>query len=197
MATLPHPITELCTLRIKVPREEAVSQQIALIKSTLSSTPGFLGLHWSFQLEDPTILNWFIKWDSIASQEAHIASPAYGSFIAGVRSFCEPLAVRSKLEVPKAKVVEWATIYLKPETDKDEWVKGVEALKAVLEGAPIMENERAYVVLIGWDSKEAHLDWKKGLGEDDATKGMAMFRSSGVARVELSHVEVGGEVDNV
>lgn len=115
------------------------------------------------------------------------------------------MVVRSKLEIPNAKVVEWATIYLKPETDKDEWVKGVEALREVLEGAPhrglnsgwVMENERAYVVFIGWDSKEAHLDWKKGLGEDNAAKGMAMFRSSGVARVELSHVEVGGEVEKV
>jgi len=59
MATLSQPIIELCTHRIKVPREEAISRQTALIRSTISNAPGFLGLHWGFQLEDPTVLNWF------------------------------------------------------------------------------------------------------------------------------------------
>jgi hypothetical protein len=61
MATLSQPIIELCTHRIKVPREEAISRQTALIRSTISNAPGFLGLHWGFQLEDPTVLNWFVS----------------------------------------------------------------------------------------------------------------------------------------
>lgn len=74
-------------------------------------------------------------------------------------------------------------------------MKGLDALKEVLgerqiSAGWVTENERAFVVLIGWENKEEHMEWKGRLSEQEVTKAMAMFRSEGVSRVDMCHVGV-------
>lgn len=121
--------------------------------------------------------------------------PTFGTFISSLTSFAEPSYIHASVQDPSTPCVEWVTVYLKPETDKDEWVKGLDALKEVLGERQISagwvpENERAFVVLIGWESKKEHLEWKGRLTEQEVTQAMAMFRNEGVSRVEMCHVEV-------
>jgi heme-degrading monooxygenase HmoA len=110
--------------------------------------------------------------------------------------------VHAPVTVPKAPVIEWCTVTVSTETDTKEWEKGLEALKKALEGAEgyygisagwTVEVARTYQILIGWESKEAHLKWKQKLSPEEASKAMAMFRS-GVDQVTMSHVKLEGEV---
>jgi heme-degrading monooxygenase HmoA len=104
--------------------------------------------------------------------------------------------------VAKAPVIEWCTVTVSTEMDTKEWEKGLEDVKRALEGAEgyygistgwTVEMARTYQLLLGWESKEAHLNWKQKLSPEEAAKAMAMFRS-GVDKVTLSHVKLEGEV---
>jgi heme-degrading monooxygenase HmoA len=121
--------------------------------------------------------------------------PTFGPFISSLTYFSEPSYIHASVQAPSTPCVEWVTVYLKPETEKDEWVKGLDALKEILgerqiSAGWVAENERAFVVLIGWESKEEHLEWKERLTEQEVTQAMVMFRNEGVSKVEMCHVEV-------
>lgn len=124
-----------------------------------------------------------------------MSTSTYGPFISQITSFSEPSLIHASVQAPSAPCIEWVTVTLKPETDKQEWVKGLDALKEVLgerqiSAGWVTENERAFVVLIGWENKEEHMEWKGRLSEQEVTKAMAMFRSEGVSRVDMCHVGV-------
>jgi heme-degrading monooxygenase HmoA len=218
MATTSASVLELITLRTTAPRDEVLAQQDAVISSVLTKTKGLKSLHWGFEIEEPSMLHWLIgnahplplfklvltvrpEWDSMASHEALQSSPGYGPFVAQVQKFAEPSLVHSHITVPKAPVVEWCTVTLAADTNPKTWEAGFEALKSGLEGAEgyygisagwTVELQRTYQVLIGWESKEAHVSWKEKLTPKEAAEAMAMFRN-GVEKVTMWHVQIGGE----
>ncbi|KAI5820815.1 hypothetical protein BZA77DRAFT_299923 [Pyronema omphalodes] len=190
-------ILELATLKLKegITREEANKRSQEIIQSTLLNLNGVLDIRSGFKVEDPSVMHWLIEWDSIEAHESFQSMTIFESFMSSLTYFSEPSYIHASVQVPSTSCVEWVAVHLKPETEKNEWVKGLDALKEALgerqiSAGWVSENERAFVVLIGWESKEEHLEWKAGLTEQEVTRAMAMFRSGGVSKVELCHVQV-------
>lgn len=110
--------------------------------------------------------------------------------------------------VPDAPVIEWCTIHIGHDTVREEWEKGVDALREVLENTAAdkgyrglgagwsLESDREFIVMIGWETKEAHTSWKAGLDADLAEKGMVLFRK-GAKSVKIVHIKIEGEVTEV
>lgn len=42
---------------------------------TLAAQPGYQRSYYGLQVDNPSILHWFIDWDDLAAHEAFIASP--------------------------------------------------------------------------------------------------------------------------
>jgi hypothetical protein len=60
MATAPAPILELATLRTTVPRDEVLQLQQPAIASLFANAKGVRKLQWGFNIEDPSLLHWFV-----------------------------------------------------------------------------------------------------------------------------------------
>lgn len=103
-------------------------------------------------------------------------------------------------------MLEWVKVWLKEETDKAEWVKGLEPMEKLLEETArgkgyygsssgwVKEEAGRYDLLIGWESIEAHKEWKAGQSEGRLGKVMAFLRGDDVERLEVRHVQVENRV---
>lgn len=107
------------------------------------------------------------------------------------------------LDVLHAPVTEWCTVYLKADADREAWAKKLDVLEEVVARTAagykgmakgwIVENERAMTILVGWESREAHQEWKSTC--DEAGKALTeVFRTKEVEKVTMFHVKVEGEV---
>lgn len=141
-------------------------------------------------------------WESLAHHEALIASPAYGPFVTLLTTFATPALIHSTVTVPPAAVVEWITVTLTADADHGSHVARAGALKDALHGVPgfkgidsatVIENERAIVSLVGWDSVQAHDDWRSSQTPELTEKLLAVYQGKDVAAVSMWHVVVKGE----
>lgn len=106
----------------------------------------------------------------------------------------------------EAPVLEWVTVWLKEQTDKAEWVKGLEPFEKTLEQTArgkgyyglssgwVKEEATRYDFFLGWESLEAHKEWKAGFSQEELGRIMGLFRGEGVERLELRHVQVEARV---
>lgn len=204
-------------------REKAIAQQEASFSEAYASAPGFGGSRWGFQIEDPTVLYWLTSehaehlaacapliragWDSADVAKKLYRTAPYSALVGKVNKFASPSLLRAAAEIPDAPVIEWLTLHIEHNTPRDEWAKGVDKLRELLEdtaagkgykglGAGWSQmSEHEFVVLVGWESKEAHTEWKSGLDSKQAEAGLVLFRK-GVKSVKMVHVAIEGSVES-
>lgn len=147
-------------------------------------------------------------WESVEAHIAYTKDPSYKDFGADITQFCEP---NGFFHVPfsgayeeilsKAPVVEFLTVKLAEGTEKEAFEKSLGGLKEIGEATLpkdafhgfahgwSVEDDRRFVLLAGWDSKETHDQWKGTLDGEQINKAFGVFRE-GVEQVEMVHVDV-------
>jgi len=146
-------------------------------------------------------------WETLAHHKRLVASPEYGPFVEEISAFASLSRIHAPLTVPSgAAVVEWVSFTLAPDTDRVGFVGRARVLEDELRGARgfhgvssagVIENESAVVALVGWDSVQAHEDWKKGQHPDVTKRLLDVFQGKDVANASVWHVVVDGEAGPV
>ncbi|OQV09897.1 hypothetical protein CLAIMM_13974 [Cladophialophora immunda] len=194
-------ITEIALLPLQrgANPEETTSTAVKVHAEALDvvlSQPGARRVFWGRQVEDPSVLTWFVDWDELEDHQKFMDSDAYKPFLerfgsilgAGAKAY----HVRFLPEITTATVdpfstkpapaTEIVTMWLPrsySEADQARLVDNVEAFLAVLareakgykswvggwveeEGIDIPGREekgKAYVLVVGWESVEAHKEF--------------------------------------
>ncbi|KAI1767205.1 hypothetical protein GGR53DRAFT_147150 [Hypoxylon sp. FL1150] len=201
------PVTEL-VLAATIPG--ASQDSLFTIFSTLKTQPGSQRVRAATLHEDPQQLRLFIDWDAVESHYAFRSSPGYGAFMSEITSLtagpatAHPPAV---LDSGKTAVAEMLLTYFAPEADAAKNKAAALTLVSGLTGAGFAgingesavgwtvekdvaykgEKTRALVILIGWDSVEAH---RKARATDVYGKLVADFQGAaeGLKGFDISHV---------
>jgi len=175
-------VTQIMNLTLKdgISVEDARAQQTAAITDHLQKSPGVQSVSWGSQLEDSKKTTLFITYDSISTLQSHTSSAAYPTFISSLQSystFGENLRVTfsplgsTNSSAPRifasSPLLFFHTVYLKPDTDKETWMKnlhdkarelapkeGEHGWKGIVVGEVDGEQGQKLVTAYGWDRKE-------------------------------------------
>ncbi|TGZ78662.1 hypothetical protein EX30DRAFT_397650 [Ascodesmis nigricans] len=204
------PVIECVTVELNpgITIEDASRQQANAISTHVDKAAGLISVSWGFHKENPRRNTWFLTWESVAHHITYTQSPSYPPFLASISTFCTPLGFYHVPLTPDpstllatAPVVELFTATLEDATDKEEWVNGLaELMKVGEETLPkegvygfahgwSVEQERRFVLLAGWESREVHEAWERGLTGEQRERGLGPL-GRGVKGVELVHVDL-------
>ncbi|KAH6637507.1 hypothetical protein C7974DRAFT_410984 [Boeremia exigua] len=181
---------------------------------TISQQSGFKSLRWGVQIEHPGVAQMAIEWDSIDAHRAFTSAPSYTPFLESLDPLLSAPPHIFHLSLPPsphagsspfdAPVTECVSLYFDPATPPSaydasfaafvaEGAKvtgvvptgmiggwGVEAQKADDEG----EEMRFFGVFIGWESVQAHMDFRAS----KEFPGVAKYLREGVGKAKMHHV---------
>lgn len=135
-----------------------------------------------------------------------MASPEYEPFVGKILTWCSKpsffhAAFNPHPPTPAftSPVTEIGKFFIVPEMSKVEWLKGYAEFEKGLKTAPgykahsggwSVEDEKCFVLAIGWESVEAHLEWKKTEAGDSSIN----YIRNGMGKGEMWHMRDGGEV---
>ncbi|KAI0893103.1 hypothetical protein F4806DRAFT_477004 [Annulohypoxylon nitens] len=205
------PVTEFVFSTLKA---GASADSLYPIFATLKSQPGNQGLRASTTAEDPSQIRLLIDWDAISSHQAFRSTDGYKSYLTSLAPHVAAPAKIFHAEVSpfpptvldKSPVTEILVTYFAPTADEAKNLAAAQALAAKLTGASAGstglsavgwsvekdveykgEAARALVVLLGWESVEAHQKAR----ETDAFKaviGEFQGAAEGLKGFEIEHV---------
>ncbi|KAH7400081.1 hypothetical protein BKA64DRAFT_707761 [Cadophora sp. MPI-SDFR-AT-0126] len=205
------PVTEVAYITLKPDSDISGSTPAAKAwkegLSVIAKQDGYQRSSYGRAIESPDLLMWFIDWDS---REAHIKfsqSPAYvpfksslGVLMADVHFHHVPFSPFPPTILTRAPVVEFATFLdTKPHfiSNVDKFMKGIGTPDQCYGGAwgDSVEADvgkhvdgsvkgRATVLLVGWESKEAHMKFRE---TEVFEKNIGLLRE-GMGGVEMFHV---------
>ncbi|KAH8602814.1 hypothetical protein B0O99DRAFT_604388 [Bisporella sp. PMI_857] len=184
-----HPVTEIVYLTLKPSIDISVPGPAADIwhqtLSTIAAQDGYRGVIYGTQLENPNILMTFIHWTSIDRHQAFIDSEIYGPFAKNLQGIVtdiyfhhfRPSSYPPAL-LTDAPVIEVVTFYdTEPGFHAAAQEFGRQLQGGKVDGyfgnvdGEVVERVRrrsgdgaegpAVVLLIGWESKEAHLRFRE------------------------------------
>lgn len=190
--------------------ENEASQVLEDTFATLRTRDGMQQIHFGMHVEDGSTLQLMINWDSIDKHKEFIADSSYGPFFDRVGSIVGGAGsiVHADFKPPgglakcfSAPVTEIATFYFEGEPPADyidgvhqfnqtTQKEGIPGYLGVAVGKTYEEVERegvkgkAMVVAIGWQSVEAHTDYRSTQSFKD---NIHLLRSS-AKKIEMHHV---------
>ncbi|KAL2356236.1 hypothetical protein BJ546DRAFT_595358 [Cryomyces antarcticus] len=177
---------------------------------TVTSQDGCQRAYYGCQLEDPTMLELLIDWDSKDSHQKFIDSDAYGPFGKHLGTIMSggPELYHVKLTTPhttafSAPVLELATFYFESESSDVEAAfekfakvaaKSAEGLVGAASGWSIEEVEhsslkgkgKARVLVAGWQSVDAHMKYRE---TQEFKESVPLLREKAKG-AEMHHVEL-------
>ncbi|KAI1207510.1 uncharacterized protein F4807DRAFT_179757 [Annulohypoxylon truncatum] len=175
------PVTELVLSTLK---PGVSAESLYPIFATLKSQPGNTAVRAAPPSEDPSQIRLFIDWDDIAAHQAFRATDAYKSYLGQLAPYVTtPTQIMHAELTPFPPVVlekspstEFLLLYIDPDEDEAkvlqagktlargltaDGIKGTTGLSAV--GLTVEkdveykgEKVRVMVMLLGWESDEAH-----------------------------------------
>ncbi|KAI9053686.1 hypothetical protein LZ554_002639 [Drepanopeziza brunnea f. sp. 'monogermtubi'] len=185
------PVTEIAYITLKPGIElegsGAAAQAWKETLTTVSQQDGYQRMHWGRTLEDPNQLMLFIDWDSRDAHLKFVATPGYTPFKNRLGTIMEGVHLHHVAFSPfppsilgRAPVIEFATFF----GTSDVFLSHVEKFMGAAgkpEGyhgsvyGPSVEDDvgkhadggdkgKAVVLLIGWDSVEAHTKFRETEG---------------------------------
>lgn len=185
------PATELATIPIAsgAAVEDPNSSAGKVWQSTLdtvSQQDGFQRLYWGREVENQSVIQLFIDWDSFDAHKNFMASPTYGPFAKHLMTIVDgPFSMYHANLTPHpptaavgtaSPVTEVLTCYFEKEDDGfeskvNQLIKVIsenaEGFKAASGGWVIEDVEyegkkgKAYVGVLGWESVEAHMSFRE------------------------------------
>ncbi|CAG8959812.1 hypothetical protein HYFRA_00001720 [Hymenoscyphus fraxineus] len=205
------PVTEIAYLTLKPGVDISGSTDAAKAwqegLSVVKKQEGYQRSYYGRAMESPDLLLWFIDWDSY---EAHInftKSSVYESFANNLGALMEGFHLHHVGLKPfpptvlgKAPVIEFATfldtqpqfldnvgkfmnaVGMPEKCYGGAWGESVETDVGKHEDGSV--KGRAVVLVIGWESKEAHMQFR----ETEVFKGNIGLLREGVGGVEMFHV---------
>ncbi|KAK4951951.1 hypothetical protein LTR10_009871 [Elasticomyces elasticus] len=208
------PVTEIATCPLKAGANigDPNDQTAAVLSSLcddLRATDGMQQLHFGTRMEDPTMLELVLDWDTVKHHQTFMASDIYGPFMNRLNSICEGNVSGMHIDfVPagglsktlSAPATEIATFYFDGEPEAD-YTDNVAKLDKALQGIDgylgytigitheTLEKEdvkgKAAVLTIGWQSREAHMAFR----ETQAYKDNIHLLRSNSKKITMWHVQ--------
>ncbi|KAK3642310.1 hypothetical protein LTR56_010887 [Elasticomyces elasticus] len=208
------PVTEIATCPLKAGANigDPNDQTAAVLSSLcddLRATDGMQQLHFGTRMEDPTMLELVLDWDTVKHHQTFMASDIYGPFMNRLNSICEGNVSGMHIDfVPagglsktlSAPATEIATFYFDGEPESD-YTDNVAKLDKALQGIDgylgytigitheTLEKEdvkgKAAVLTIGWQSREAHMAFR----ETQAYKDNIHLLRSNSKKITMWHVQ--------
>lgn len=185
---VPQELIQIATLRFKstIQHGGELPSSFHHVCRNLHAVPGVASSYLGEQLERPGTWTWIIRWASPAAHDAYLASPSFTSWISSFRAIVESYIfwkahVRGSLSAAlNAPCTEVFTAYGTSDTFLEMRMKpfaaGVDAesppgyhgsfygqfdvLMHDLPAPKAAEGGNTVSVIMGWDSKEAHLTEK-------------------------------------
>jgi len=192
------PATEVASLPMKEGQDtddfsSASGQKFKELLDTVASQPGCQRIHYGRAVENPSMLNLFIDWDSIDAHKNFIASPQYTPFFAAIGSMLggSPHLCHVHFDQSPSPALsggspiktEFITVlfpkdYSSADQEKyhsdilefrDKVAETAEGFLGAyggwaeeeLDDPKDSEKSKAYVMLIGWTSVEAHMKYRE------------------------------------
>lgn len=177
---------------------------------TVSQQDGYQRIYYGREVENPSVLQLFIDWDSFEHHKKFIASPIYGPFAKHLMTIVDgPLSMCHANLTPHpptvaigtaSPITEVLTCYFEKEDDGfqskvDQLIKAIsenaEGFKAASGGWVIEDVEyegkkgKAYFMVLGWESVEAHMNFR----ETQAFKDNIHLLKEGPLGMEVHHTE--------
>ncbi|KAK4897530.1 hypothetical protein LTR27_004674 [Elasticomyces elasticus] len=208
------PVTEIATCPLKAGANigDPNDQTAAVLSSLcddLRATDGMQQLHFGTRMEDPTMLELVLDWDTLKHHQTFMASDIYGPFMNRLNSICDGNVSGMHIDfVPagglsktlSAPATEIATFYFDGEPESD-YTDNVAKLDQALQGIDgylgytigitheTLEKEdvkgKAAVLTIGWQSREAHMAFR----ETQAYKDNIHLLRSNSKKITMWHVQ--------
>ncbi|KAG4439660.1 hypothetical protein IFR05_004857 [Cadophora sp. M221] len=177
----------------------------------ITKQEGYQGSSYGRAMESPELLMWFIDWDSHASHIKFTQAPAYEDFralVGGIMTGVHYHHIAFQPFPPKiltlAPVIEFATFLdTKPHfiDNVSKFMKGIgvpekcyggvwgesvegDVGKHVVDGDGGSVKGRAVVLVIGWESREAHMLFRE---TESFRENVGLLRE-GMGGVEMFHV---------
>ncbi|PVH89440.1 hypothetical protein DL98DRAFT_508503 [Cadophora sp. DSE1049] len=205
------PVTEIAYITLKPDTDISGSSDAAKAwkegLTVIAKQEGYRGSSYGRAIESPDLLMWFIDWDSIDSHIKFTNSPAYAPFkdslsalMTAVHFHHVPFKPFPPTILTRAPVIEFAT-FLDTEphflSNVDKFMSGIGTPEKCYGGAwgDSVEMDvgkhsdgsvkgKATVLLIGWESKEAHMKFRE---TEVFEKNIGHLRE-GMGGVEMFHV---------
>lgn len=153
----------------------------------------------------------YADWESLKAHQNLMAKPEYGPVLAkinewadGVSFFHAALTPHPPTATFTAPATEVAKLPAKPESTKDDWLLGYHKFEKGLKNAPgyiahasgwQIEDDRCFVLAIGWEAVEAHRDWAKSEAGSAAIK--SLMERTDQEKSEMWHLcDVGAVIVN-
>ncbi|KAI9745167.1 MAG: hypothetical protein M1818_001445 [Claussenomyces sp. TS43310] len=183
------PVTEIANIAIKAGVDLSDEGTTAYktwseILRIISNQDGYQRLYWGPTIEDPSLIQLCIGWDSIESHEGFMKSPQYGPFVTAIGTISSTppslFHIRAEPFPPiifgTAPVVEMATLYEAQASCLDNVKQFVQNTKDKMEGGlgsvigsvveEIQAKEgagtgKAVLLCLGWESREAHMKFRE------------------------------------
>ncbi|KAL9637211.1 MAG: hypothetical protein Q9164_002338 [Protoblastenia rupestris] len=213
------PVTELATLplqtgaEIENPNSPAGKVWTATL-DTVSQQPGYQRAYYGRELENPSLLQLFVDWDTYEAHQDFQNDRTYAPFVKHLMTIVdgeiemrhanfEPHPPSAAVSGTTSPVTEVLTMYLEK---KDEGfskkvgqlgevvLSKADGCRAVSSGWVIEEVEHeclgkgkkgnACVMVIGWESKEKHMEFKE---TQDFKDNIQLIRSDEVKGTEMHH----------
>ncbi|KAH6690233.1 hypothetical protein BKA61DRAFT_684526 [Leptodontidium sp. MPI-SDFR-AT-0119] len=208
---MPTPVTEIAYITLKPDIDISGSSDAAKawkhVLTIIARQGGYQGSSYGRAIESPELLMWFIDWDSYDSHIKFTKAPAYDDFrkiVDGIMTGVHYHHVAFKPFPPKiptsAPVIEFATFLdTKPHflDNVDKFMKAVGVPEKCYGGAwgDSVETDvgkhvdgsvkgKVTVLLIGWESKEAHMEFRE---TETFAENIGLLRE-GMGGVEMFHV---------
>ncbi|KAJ4332896.1 hypothetical protein N0V87_008026 [Didymella glomerata] len=210
-----YPVTEIAYLPIKkdydVESGEGKSIWHATLK-TISSQKGFKRLSWGKQIENPSITQMVIDWESLDAHKAFVASEPYGPFLDKLAPLLDGSPHLFHIKLPAssngagfdAPVTECINLYFDSSLDEASYDKSFSTF--VAEAGKIQGSEATGLVggwgvethrvdgegdekkyfgaFIGWPSVDSHMEFRKN---EDFPQVVSHLRE-GTEKVKVHHV---------
>ena len=190
------PATEVATIPIKAgatiedPHSSAGKIWVATL-DTVSQQKGYQRAYYGRELEDPSLLQLFVDWDSYEAHQNFVNSSTYGPFVKHLMTIVDgdidmrhanfhPHPPSNAVGSTSAPVTEVLTAYLSEKNEDyaansrkfGEMIKTkADSCKGVSSGWIVEkvthsslgdgEKGNAYINVIGWESKEKHMQFRE------------------------------------
>ncbi|KAG4426563.1 hypothetical protein IFR04_000445 [Cadophora malorum] len=205
------PVTEIAYITLKPDTDISGSSDAARAwkggLSVIAKQEGYQGSSYGRAVESPDVLMWFIDWDSKESHIKFAQSPAYEPFKENLSALMTAVHFHHVAFSPfppkivtRAPVIEFATFLdTKPHflSNVEKFMKGIGTPDECYGSAwgDSVETDvgkhsdgsvkgKATVLLIGWESKEAHMRFRES---DVFEKNIGLLRE-GMGGVEMFHI---------
>ncbi|RDL34655.1 uncharacterized protein BP5553_07783 [Venustampulla echinocandica] len=203
-------VTACATITLKAGQNIEESQAWKDSLTTISQQAGYQRAYWGREVDNADVVQLLVDWDSIASNGAFIASPAYASFMENLSTIITDISLHHVQQttptgphtlLTSAPVTEVLTLYACDPSYVAEKVQPFAAAIAAAKPAgyrgyvvgDVVEeiekkdgtaNGKGVKLFIGWDSKELHEQAKAS----DLLKESVGLLKGGSGGAEMSYV---------